>query len=202
MFRLCILSVHPISHSHFIHNFYHLPYITMAIMSTFTSKRCRSHSPAPIPAKRPHIDISPETKMVRFLVLSDTHGCDLPKNLPECDVLLHCGDITEDGSPKSIAQALQALSEVKAELKLVIAGNHEISIDKAYYLAEGGNEADVGEVHALISPEPNFEASKSGVRFLSEGTYCFTLSSGATFRMYASLYTPKYGASAFQYSTN
>jgi hypothetical protein len=99
--------------------------------------------------------------------------------------------LTEDGSPKSIAQALQALSQIRAELKLVIAGNHEISMDEAFYLAEGGNEADVEEAYALVGPEAESEASKCGVTFLLEGTHHFTLFSGATFSIYASPYTPK-----------
>jgi predicted phosphodiesterase len=142
------------------------------------------------------------SQTVRFLVMSDTHGALLPLNLPECDVLLHCGDLTDDGSPDSIAEALWALSNVKAELKLVITGNHDISLDKAYYLAEGGNEADIEKAHGLICPEATSEASKSGVTFLCEGTRKFTLSSGATFTIHASPYTPTYGSSAFQYPTN
>jgi hypothetical protein len=111
--------------------------------------------------------------------------------------VLHCGDITEDGSPPSIAEAIQALANIKAELRLVIAGNHQISLDKSYYLGEGGKSEDYERAHEVTSG-----ASKSGVTFLNEGTYTFTLSSGDTFRIYASPYTPAYGASGFQYPTN
>jgi hypothetical protein len=155
-------------------------------------KRLKDGPAAPLPAAH----------KVRFLVMSDTHSAKLPSTLPECDVLLHCGDLTEDGSPESIAGALRSLSNVKAELKLAIAGNHDISLDKTYYLAEGGKEADVEQAYGLICPEAISEASKSGVIFLSEGTHQFTLSSGATFTIYASPYTPAFGASAFQYPTN
>jgi predicted phosphodiesterase len=151
----------------------------------------------------PHSEQCPSpSKPVRFLIMSDTHGMELPSNLPACDVLLHCGDLTESGSPNSISEALQALSKVKAELRLAMAGNHEISLDKAYYLAEGEEESDVDKACASISPVAGSEASKSGVTFLSEGTHQFSLASGATFRIYASPYTPAYGASAFQYPTN
>ncbi|CAE7205591.1 hypothetical protein CFE70_008680 [Pyrenophora teres f. teres 0-1] len=136
---------------------------------------------------------------VNFLILSDTHGAELPNNLPPCDVMLHCGDLTQDGTPESISLALQALGKIKAKLKLVIAGNHEISLDKPYWLSQGGTEADVERAYALISTEKNSEASKNGVIFLSEGTHTFDLPCGATFRIYASPYTPAYGASAFQY---
>tara|TARA_R110002003_G_scaffold73_4_gene6833 strand:+ start:30419 stop:31231 length:813 start_codon:yes stop_codon:yes gene_type:complete len=111
--------------------------------------------------------------------------------------VLHCGDITEDGSPRSIAEAVQALAKIKAELRLVIAGNHEISLDNKYSLGEGGKLEDYERAHEVTSG-----ASKSGVTFLNEGTHTFTLSSGATFRIYASPYTPAYGASGFQYPTN
>lgn len=136
---------------------------------------------------------------VTFLILSDTHGTELPSNLPPCDVLLHCGDLTQDGTPESISSALQALGKINAQLKLVIAGNHEISLDRPYWLSQGGTEADADLAYALVSPDKNSEASRNGVTFLSEGTHTFNLPCGATLRIYASPYTPAYGASAFQY---
>jgi predicted MPP superfamily phosphohydrolase len=170
-------------------------------MSTYTSKRNRSRSPSPFSSKRTCIDRPSASTSIRFLVISDTHGNDLQASLPECDVLLHCGDITEDGSPESIEKALQALGNIKAELKLMIAGNHEISMDEQYYLAEGGSPEDVQRTQELVSRISSSVASKSGITFLEEGTHTFTLSSGASFTIYASPFTPKYGASAFQYPT-
>ncbi|USP82422.1 ser thr protein phosphatase family protein [Curvularia clavata] len=137
---------------------------------------------------------------VRFLILSDTHGVELPLSLPPCDVLLHCGDLTEDGSPESISFALRSLGKVEAKLKLVIAGNHEISLDKAYWLSQGGDEADVKRSQALVGPKG--EAARHGVTFLSEGTHTFNLPCGATFRIYASPYTPGFATSAFQYPSS
>ncbi|KAI4629983.1 uncharacterized protein J4E87_003170 [Alternaria ethzedia] len=139
---------------------------------------------------------------VRFLILSDTHGAELPGNLPPCDVLLHCGDLTEDGTPDSISAALQTLGKVEAKLKLVIAGNHDISLDKPYWLSQGGTEADAERAEALVSSEASSEASINGITFLREGTHTFRLAGGATFKIYASPYTPLYGASAFQYPSN
>jgi len=109
-------------------------------MTLNTSKRCRSTSPTPSFPKRVQIEMPSSCSKVRFLILSDTHGADLPSDLSPCDVVLHCGDLTEDGSPKSIAQALEALSKIEAEVKLVIAGNHAISMDRSFYLAEGGTK--------------------------------------------------------------
>ncbi|KAI4653701.1 hypothetical protein J4E93_001468 [Alternaria ventricosa] len=139
---------------------------------------------------------------VRFLILSDTHGAELPENLPPCDVLLHCGDLTEDGTPESISAALQTLGKVEAKLKLVIAGNHDISLDKPYWLSQGGTETDAERAEAFVSSDTGSEASRNGITFLKEGTHTFKLACGATFKIYTSPYTPLYGASAFQYPSN
>jgi hypothetical protein len=135
---------------------------------------------------------------VRFLVLSDTHGAELPYILPSCDVLLHCGDLTEDGTPESISAALQPLGTIQAGLKLVIAGNHDICLDKQYWVSQGGAEAGIERAQALINTDAGSEASKNGVTFLSEGTHSFRLPGGVTFRIYVSPYTPAFGVSAFQ----
>ncbi|KAH7079225.1 Metallo-dependent phosphatase-like protein [Paraphoma chrysanthemicola] len=162
-----------------------------------SSKRTHSASPPFSPVKRSCLEVRSRLVSVRFLVMSDTHSHRLPSRLPECDVLLHCGDMTEDGSPESIFEAIQAIANIQAELKLAIAGNHEISLDEGYYLDEGGNPKDIERAQEVVSA-----ASENGVTFLGEGTHTFTLSSGATFNIYASPYTPQYGASAFQYATN
>ncbi|KAH9868501.1 hypothetical protein J1614_007573 [Plenodomus biglobosus] len=169
-------------------------------MTIPSTKRTRSPSPN-LASKRLRQDKEFQ-KPVRFLIMSDTHGADLPATLPVCNVLLHCGDITEDGSPESITKALKDISKIPAELKLVIAGNHEISLDEKYYLGEGGKEADVDAAKSFVSPDKTSLAYRSGITFLTEGTHEFTLSSGSSFSIYASPYTPAYGASGFQYSTN
>ncbi|RMZ72940.1 metallophosphoesterase domain-containing 2 [Pyrenophora seminiperda CCB06] len=167
-------------------------------MSCLQSNNDPSLSSTPKRARH-HGSHSSLSTPVRFLVLSDTHGAELPNNLPPCDVLLHCGGLTQDGTPESITSALRALGKIKAKLKLVIAGNHEISLDKPYWLSQGGTEADAERACALVSPDKNSEASKNGVTFLKEGTHAFNLPCGATFSIYTSPYTPVYGVSAFQY---
>ncbi|KAF2083398.1 Metallo-dependent phosphatase [Saccharata proteae CBS 121410] len=146
-------------------------------------------------------------KPVKFLVIADTHDYDLTHDAssafrlpaPEgIDVVLHCGDLTENGTHESLTKALALLDSIPAELKLVIAGNHDISLDKDFYLKEGGNESDVEKAVALMKDA----REKHGIHYLEEGTHEFSLQSGASFRIFASPYTPKYGDSAFQYPTN
>lgn len=61
---------------------------------------------------------------------------------PKADVVLHCGDISENGSPPSYNNAIKMLSIIDAELKLVIAGNHDIDLDPEYWASQGGAGAD------------------------------------------------------------
>ena len=76
----------------------------------------------------------------KFLALSDTHNlepyvfqdADSPLyncNQPRVDVLLHCADLTQVGDMSAYKKALRMLGSFDAELKLVIAGNHDISLD-------------------------------------------------------------------------
>ncbi|KAL1612702.1 hypothetical protein SLS60_000931 [Paraconiothyrium brasiliense] len=128
--------------------------------------------------------------------MSDTHGRqnEIFQWTPQSDVLLHCGDLTDDGSPEAIAQAIDAFLKVDAELKLFIAGNHDISLDKEYYLSEGGTEENHLKACSFIS--------NASIRFLEEGTHEFTLTSGAHFKIFVSPWTPIHGSSAFQYRSN
>lgn len=148
------------------------------------------------PEKRVWIDYDrPLSTPVRFLILSDTHGADLPSNLPPCDVLLHCGDLTEDGTPESIFAALRNVGNMEAKLRLVIAGNHDISLEKGYWVSQGGAESDSERAQALFNPECG--TNQHGITFLSEGTHTFNLPCGAVFKIYASPYTPGCGTSVF-----
>lgn len=141
-------------------------------------------------------------RQVKFLIMSDTHDTTLTSDrssafrlpTPQVDVLLHCGDLTQNGDIESLKQATQMLQSIPAELKLFIAGNHEITLDRTYYLNQGGTQETVDEAVKLCK-----EASQQGIFFLEEGVHSFTLKDGATFSLYASPYTPQYGESAFQY---
>ena len=46
----------------------------------------------------------PQEGVVRFVVISDTHNHEgeMPQNVPDADVLLHCGDMTMIGKPSEL----------------------------------------------------------------------------------------------------
>lgn len=66
-----------------------------------------------------------------ILILSDTHGMALDEHLPSprAGVAIHCGDLTEESKLAEMRTTLGVLKELDAPLKLVIAGNHDFTLD-------------------------------------------------------------------------
>ncbi|KAB8342697.1 hypothetical protein FH972_022297 [Carpinus fangiana] len=141
-----------------------------------------------------------------FLVISDTHSVELtsdirtPFRLPtaRADVVLLCGDITENGGLENHEAAVAQLVSIDAELKLVIPGNHDVDLDE-HYCRRHGIESTLNE--QAIKLWKSEETRSKGIVFLDEGVHEFALTNGAHFTIYASPWTPKHGDSAFQYAS-
>ncbi|KAK4979808.1 hypothetical protein LTR42_000115 [Elasticomyces elasticus] len=141
---------------------------------------------------------------VRIMVISDTHGAEeLPRRneLPKVDILLHCGDLTSRGGLCEYEKTLSLLASVDAELKLVIAGNHDVTLDADYWRARGpeiaGADYSSSTAAAAMKLMKGRKAQLSGVEFLHEGVHSFQLRSGAKFTVYASPYYPASGDGTF-----
>jgi Icc-related predicted phosphoesterase len=77
---------------------------------------------------------------VRFACFSDTHGLHdaIPaKNRPAADVLLHAGDFTNTGELEQIESFSKWLRMYPAKHRVVIAGNHDITLHEEYYREMG-----------------------------------------------------------------
>ncbi|GAM89981.1 hypothetical protein ANO11243_080210 [Dothideomycetidae sp. 11243] len=151
------------------------------------------------------------TVRTRFFVISDTHGRadSLPHSTPDnIDVVIHCGDLTDGSKVQEYKDTIQLLQEIKAPLKLVIAGNHDFTLDIPMFkkkIAEVKPTLDpalvereygyYGQARALFD-----EVKDDGITFLDEGTHHFTLSNGAALKVYASPFTPSASDWAFEYS--
>ncbi len=154
----------------------------------------------------------------RLLIISDTHGrlpspadhdasTQVPFHgpLPSADVLIHCGDLTMNGRDEEHKAALQLITSIKADLKIVIPGNHDLTLDREYYAQYPKLHAPREEPYkpeALAKIRDMYtgpEARAAGVYFLVEGTAQFTLSNGARLGVYASAYTPEFCNWAYAY---
>lgn len=70
---------------------------------------------------------------LRFVCISDTHGRHRNVRVPSGDVLVHCGDFTHRGTHDEIRDFNDWLGTLPHRHKIVIAGNHDLSMDAVEY---------------------------------------------------------------------
>ncbi|KAI6085175.1 Metallo-dependent phosphatase [Hypoxylon rubiginosum] len=144
--------------------------------------------------------VSPQqTRRTRFVCISDTHNCTV--NLPKGDVLIHCGDLTNQGSFSELSKQVAWLEKADFECKLVIAGNHDLTLDTDFFEQYGNyfhnnTPQDPAECQKLLTQS----ASLTYLRHESR-TIKLTSPSGprTTFNVFGSPYVPSCGKWAFQY---
>lgn len=143
------------------------------------------------------------------LVISDTHGKDHIMPKASIDVAIHCGDLTDESKLEEYRTTLEVLKSIETPLKLVIAGNHDFSLDDTALQRQTAEATrrgielelvkkefvDVGQARQLFA-----DAENEGITFLDEGIHSFRLQNGACLTVYASPYTPSLEATAgFQF---
>ena len=147
----------------------------------------------------------------RFLIISDTHGVEFlldRRPLMNADVAIHCGDLTEESKLEEYRVTLQLLKDINAPLKLVIAGNHDLTMDIPLFkrkVAEASPPLDPELVRKVYGDDREArqifkEAEAAGIVFLEEGNHRFVLENHAQLSVYASPWTPSLGEWGFQYS--
>jgi len=92
----------------------------------------------------------------RWVCISDTHGahCRMTHSIPEGDVLIHAGDFTRRGSIAEIKEFCEWMTSLPHKYKIVIAGNHELTLDptfdgeenyyKRFYSSKGVDDGNEG----------------------------------------------------------
>jgi len=72
--------------------------------------------------------------VVRLVCMSDTHNNEYTRTcIPSGDVLIHAGDMTKIGTKKELLSARAYIDSFLHPQKIVIAGNHEVSLDTPFY---------------------------------------------------------------------
>ncbi|CAI7621633.1 unnamed protein product [Penicillium glandicola] len=107
------------------------------------------------------------TIKTRICMISDTHTSTPhpPQRtdhayrypLPQANILLHAGDLTKVGYRVEHEAMIAMLADADAELKLVIAGNHDITLDEDYFTNFGYTRhqrpEQLGEESILLSDD-------------------------------------------------
>ncbi|KAK5107489.1 hypothetical protein LTR62_001107 [Meristemomyces frigidus] len=81
--------------------------------------------------------MSPSNKQkIRIVCISDTHNHKPGQGftLPAGDILIHAGDLTNQGSHAELHKAFEWLSKTDFAAKVAVAGNHDLGLDPNYEL--------------------------------------------------------------------
>ena len=150
-----------------------------------------------------------QTVKTRILIISDTHSRKpfdastsqhaFRSPLPEADVLLHAGDLTNSGKEHEYQTQIEMLIAHSAELKVVVPGNHDITLDEPYYASHQWQHLKSENLAAIREMWTGSEARKAGIVLMEEGIRSFELKNGAKFTLYASPYQPEFCTWAFGY---
>ena len=146
----------------------------------------------------------------RFLIVSDTHRekIDAISSLSyQIVVATHCGDLIEGSALDELRASLRSLVDIRALLKLVIAGNHDFTLkvpvlkDKIANACLGLEPDLVKEVYSDFGEARNLfnDVKSAGVVYLDEGNHQFILGNGTILNVCASPYTLSRGYWGFQY---
>lgn len=98
--------------------------------------------------------------MLRIVALSDTHSLHRKVDLPEGDVLIHCGDWTYRGEEDIYLDAFEWLKEQSAKYKHIICimGNHDF---KHKYFVNLIANSGISNIHYL----ENSDITIDGIKF-------------------------------------
>ncbi|KAJ4397175.1 hypothetical protein N0V93_001399 [Gnomoniopsis smithogilvyi] len=134
---------------------------------------------------------------IKLVCVSDTHNS--KPELPEGDILVHAGDMSQYGTFDEIQAQLSWLAAQTHKHKIVVAGNHDLLLDKAFVEAHPDRELDChpGKRRA--------DLNWGDIQYLQHSSVRVKVVSGTTSRVlhiFGSPWTPRMGSWAFQYEPN
>ena len=102
---------------------------------------------------------------MKIVHISDTHG---PKahtklNIPDCDVLIHSGDIGGRTTLFELVEFLTWFEKQPARKKILVAGNHDLILDRKWVHRQ--KELDWGELQSELAIKEHKEALEVLLKF-------------------------------------
>ncbi|KAK2759031.1 hypothetical protein FQN54_003130 [Arachnomyces sp. PD_36] len=154
------------------------------------------HSSSSLPPPPP-----PSPPPIRIVCISDTHNTQ--PDLPFGEILIHAGDLTENGSFDELQEQLAWLSRQPHPNKVVVAGNHDVLLDDAflekyperkYRDSRTMQDLEWGDLHYLRDSSITLNVAAATATAQDRES-----NDTRTMTIYGSPQTPQYGVSAFQY---
>ena len=137
---------------------------------------------------------------IRIVCISDTHNASPGSGytLPPGDLLIHAGDLTNNGQTSEIRKALAWLREADYEHKIVIAGNHDRCLESQLHPSHQPDEDGDEEAAQLCQ----MMREDDRITYLEHESKVITVK-GMEIRVFGSPYSPATASStqytAFQY---
>src|SRR6202000_1877812 len=95
---------------------------------------------------------------MKIVCISDSHTQHRALKIPECNLLIHAGDLTYKGELDVIEDFFVWLREVPATYKAIIFGNHELNLDH-----DGPKRTKALEIIEKYTDDKTFYLENSGV---------------------------------------
>ncbi|KAJ0124916.1 hypothetical protein J7T55_006259 [Diaporthe amygdali] len=131
-------------------------------------------------SSRDIVPYRPLSDPITVVCVSDTHNSQTA--LPDGDLLIHAGDLTQSGTLKELQAALDWLKAQPHAHKIVVAGNHDTILDPSR-----DREGERAQLHW------------GDITYLCNEAATIECASGRRLRVYGSPLSPRYGNWAFQY---
>ncbi|KAL2267553.1 hypothetical protein VTJ83DRAFT_4830 [Remersonia thermophila] len=139
--------------------------------------------------RRQRVPSQPLVDPVSVVCVSDTHNSQ-PK-LPEGDVLIHAGDLTQSGTLAELQAQLRWLGAQPHAIKVVMAGNHDMLLDPACDGQRHDKASDVAAERQAVD--------WGDIIYLENAATTVTCTNGRQLCIYGSPWSPRLGRWAFQY---
>jgi len=94
----------------------------------------------------------------KLVFISDTHTLHNKINVPDGDIIIHCGDISSRGYKDEVEKFCDWFSELPHKHKIMIPGNHDFLFEKDYDTAK--NIVESRGIICLIDSEVDVEGIK------------------------------------------
>lgn len=132
------------------------------------------------------VPAQPLVDPVSVVCISDTHNSQ--PELPEGDILIHAGDLTQSGSFQELQATITWLRAQSHPVKIVVSGNHDLLLDP--------NKDGIAAEKATSEREA---IDWGDVIYLENQETAITCANGRRLRIYGSPRSPRHGNWAFQY---
>jgi len=137
---------------------------------------------------------------LRFVCISDTHGMHRELNglVPDGDVLVHAGDFTNTGETEQVQDFHDWLSGLPHRWKVVIAGNHDLTMDPEHYELRGRERFHGRRGYDATSTRRLLQESEDPSLIYLEDTMCeVPAKTGHAIKIWGSPYQPEFCDWAF-----